>query len=342
MSGTLDFSDVSGDSTALGALPAERNARLFMRWSYGPNPLAAGAALMRRGDLRAMPGVLGAAVFLAPEDVGALRLAGASGTDALAAVALCAWASTNVRVAAADALAGATVTPAGYAALAELVAGPKVPVRAAAERALADVAPQSRGATRDRGEQWRLYAAQVRDGRRNPLQRQELQRAIAAADVHPVMGLLVGDDGTFLAGLLPPIDDAARAPLLPFLLATARTDKEALRTKVFGVFQRRWREVAAGALSAVARTPMKAREAGVGAMAARALGAMGATEALVATAAYGVAAARVAALADLAKLAERLSEVDGPELQAALALASGDADGAVQRGVAAVRAMLGA
>ena len=341
MSGALDFSDVAGDATALDALPSESNARLFARWSYGPNPLVAGAALLRRGDLRAMPGVLGAAVFLTPEDVGALRVAGAPGTDALAAVTLCAWVPMNSRVAAAEALASATVTAAGYAALAELVAGPKVPVRAAAERALADVAPQARGATRDRGEQWRLYAAQVRDGRRNPLQRQELQRAIAAADVHPVMGLLVGDDGAFLAGLLPPIDDAARAPLLPFLLATARTDKEALRAKVFGVFQRRWREVAAGALSAVARTPMKAREAGVGALATRALGAMGATEALVAATAYGGAAARVAALADLAKLAERVAEVDGAELQEALALASGDADAAVQRGVAAVRAVLG-
>ena len=213
-------------------------------------------------------------------------------------------------------------------------------VRATAERVLADVAPQARGTNRDQGEQWRSYAAQVRDGRRNPLQKQELQRAIAAADVHPVMGLMVADDGGFLAGLLPPIDDAARAPLLPFLLATARTDKEALRGKVFGVFQRRWREVAAGALSAVARTPMKAREAGVGAMATRALGAMGATEALVAAAAYGGTAARAAALADLAKLGERLAEVE--LLAEAVALASEDADAAVQRAVAAVRAAMGA
>jgi len=334
--GALDFSDVAGDGAALDALSPELNPRLFTRWNYGPNPLAAGAALLRRGDLRAMQGVLGAAVFLAPEDVASLRVAGASGTDALAAVMLCAWAPMNARVAAAEAMAGATVTPAGYAALAEVVAGPKVPVRASAERVLADVAPQARGTNRDQGEQWRSYAAQVRDGRRNPLQKQELQRAIAAADVHPVMGLMVADDGGFLAGLLPPIDDAARAPLLPFLLATARTDKEVLRGKVFGVFQRRWREVAAGALSAVARTSMKAREAGVGAMATRALAAMGATEALVAAAACGGSAARAAALTELAKLGERLSEVE--LLSEALALASGDADAAVQRAVAAVRA----
>ena len=339
MSAGLDFSDVAGEGAALDALPPERSARLFERWGYGPNPLPAGAALLRRGDLRPMQGLLGAAVFLAPDDVGALRAAGASGTDALAAVALCAWAPMNARVAAAEALAGATVTAAGYAALAELVAGPKVPVRAAAERVLADVAPQAQGTLRAQGEQWRLYAAQVRDGRRNPLQKQELQRAIAAADVHPVMGLLLGDDGAFMAGLLPPIDDGARSPLLPYLLATARTDKEPLRVKVFGVFQRRWREAASGALSAVARTPMKAREAGVGAQAARALGAMGATEALVAVAAHGATAARAAALADLAKLGERLGEAAW--LAEAVALAAGDADAAVQRGVTAVRAAMG-
>jgi len=339
VTGALDFGDVAGEREALDALSPELNARLFARWSRGPNPLAAGAALLRRGDLRAMQGVLGAAVFLAPEDVAALRAAGASGSDALAAVMLCAWAPMNARVAAAEALAGATVTSAGYAALAEVVAGPKLPMRAAAERALADVAPQARGAVRDQGEQWRSYAAQVRDGRRNPLQKQELQRAMAAADVHPVTALMVGDDGSFLAGLLPPIDDAARAPLLPFLLATARTDKEVLRGKVFGVFQRRWREVAAGALSAVARTPMKAREAGVGAMATRALAAMGATEALVAVAAHGATAARAAALTELAKLGERLGEAEW--LAEALALAAGDGDAAVQRGVGAVRGAMG-
>jgi hypothetical protein len=341
VSGALDFSDVAGDAEALDALPPERNARLFARWSYGPNPLAAGAALLRRGDLRAMQGMLGAAAFVAPEDLASLRCAGAPGADALAAVMLCAWVPSNARVAAAEALAGATVSPASYAALREVVAGPKVPVRASAERVLADVAPQAHGATREQGEQWRLYAAQVREGRRNPLQKQELQRAIAAADVHPVMGLMVADDGAFLAGLLPPIDDAARAPALPFLLATARTDKEALRGKVFGVFQRRWRELAAGALSAVARTPMKAREAGVGAMATKALAAMGATEALVAAAAHGAtAAARAAALTELAKLGDRLREVEW--LTEALALAEGDADAAVQRGVASVRGAMGA
>ena len=46
--------------------------------------------------------------------------------------------------------------------------------------------------------------------------------------------------------------------------------------------------------------------------------------------------ARAAALTELAKLGERLSEVE--LLSEALALASGDADAAVQRAVAAVRA----
>lgn len=295
MSGPADFDDVAGDGAALDALAPELNDRLLARWSAGPGPLPAGAALLRRGDLRAGAGVLGAAVFLAAEDVGSLRATGAAGSDALAAVVLCAWAPMAQRVAAAEALAGAAVTSAGYAALAEAAAGPKVPVRASAERVLADVAPQAAGPVREAGDRWRLYARQLREGRRNPLQRQELQRAIAAADVHPVVGLLVGDDGSFLAGVVPPIDDAARAPLLPYLMATARTDPEALRVKVFGAFQRRWREVAAGTLSAVARTPLKAREAGIGALAVRALVAMGATESLDAIAAYGGAAAKAEA-----------------------------------------------
>lgn len=295
MSDPTDFDDVAGEGAALDALPPELGERLFARWSAGPSPLAAGASLVRRGDLRAMQGVLGAAAFLAADDLAALRSGGAAGSDALAAVMLCAWAPVAQRVAAAEALAGATVTSAMYAALAEVVAGPKVPVRASAERVLADVAPQAAGATREAGERWRLYAKQLRDGKRNPLQRQELQRAIAAADVHPVVGLLLGDDGGFLAGVVPPIDDAARGPLLPYLMAAARTDQEALRGKVFGVFQRRWREVAAGTLSALARTPLKAREAGTGALAVRALVAMGDAEAVAAAAAYGGAAAKAEA-----------------------------------------------
>ena len=176
---------------------------------------------------------------------------------ALAALATVSAASSALppQAAAATSASVAPIAASAFVAIAPTPASRAfMGVRASAERVLADVAPQARGTNRDQGEQWRSYAAQVRDGRRNPLQKQELQRAIAAADVHPVMGLMVADDGGFLAGLLPPIDDAARAPLLPFLLATARTDKEVLRGKVFGVFQRRWREVAAGALSAVART----------------------------------------------------------------------------------------
>jgi len=295
MSDPTDFDDVAGEGAALDALPPELGERLYARWCAGPAPLAAGAALVRRGDLRAMPGVLGAAAFLAADDLAALRSAGAAGSDALAAAMLCAWAPVAQRVAAAEALAGATVTSAAYAALAEVVAGPKVPVRASAERVLADVAPQAAGAIREAGERWRLYAKQLRDGKRNPLQRQELQRAIAAADVHPVVGLLLGDDGGFLAGVVPPMDDAARGPLLPYLMAAVRTDQEALRGKVFGVFQRRWREVAAATLSALARTPMKAREASIGALAVRALVAMGDAEAVAAAAAYGGATAKAEA-----------------------------------------------
>lgn len=339
MTDPMDFDDVAGEGATLDAHPPER---LFARWSNGPAPLAAGAALARKGDARVAPGLLGVAAFVAADDIAALRVFGPAASDALAAAALCAWAPMAQRAAAAEALAGAAVTSAGYAALAELAGGPKVAVRASAERVLADVAPQAAGPVREAGERWRLYAKQLREGKRNPLQRQELQRAIAAADVHPVVGLLLGDDGGFLAGVVPPIDDAARGPLLPYLLAAARTDQEALRVKVFGVFQRRWRDAAAAALSAVARTPTKAREAGIGALATRALAAMGAAEGLVAVTAYGGAAARVVALGELAKLMERGGDgVDGASLAGALARAGADADAQVGRGVAAVRAAMG-
>ena len=335
MSDPLGFDDVAGEGEVLDRCDHER---LFARWTLGPAPLSAGAALLRAGDQRVLPGLLGAAAFLAPEDVAALRGAGAAGTDALAALMLCPWASMPSRVRAVEAMAGASVTVGQYVALREIVDGPKLAVRAAAEPVIADVAPQIRGALKEQADRLYQYGVQLREGRRNPLQRQELQRAMAANDVHPVLGFLVRDDGSYLAGLLPPVQDAARAPLLPYLLAAARTDHEPTREKVFGIFQRRWREVAAPALSAIARTPFKTRDAALAVHAVRSLAAMGAIDALAAAAAFGVTSARVAALAELPK---RLPDCDRAVLVAAVARASQDPDAQVRRGVDALRAAMG-
>ncbi len=331
MSDLLDFDDVAGDGATLDALDRER---LAARWNFGPAPLAAGAALLRANDPRALPGVPGAAAFLAPDDVPSLRNAGAVGTDALVALMLCLWAPMPSRVRAAESLAGMPVTAALYVALREVVDGPKIAVRVPAEKVLADVAPQIRGALKEPSDRLRLWGVQLREGRRNPLQRQELQRAMAAGDAHPALGFLVRDDGSYLAGLLPPVHDAARAPLLPYLLATARTDHEPARDKVFGIFQRRWREVAQPSLSAVARTPFKAKDAALAVSAVRALGAMGASDALAAAAAFGVPTARIAAFAEFAK---RPFDGDRALLDAVVARAAVDADAAVRRAAEGLR-----
>lgn len=324
--------DVSGGASVLRALPPEAAARLVARYLRGENPLAAGAELCRRGDSRALAALTGAAAYLAPEDLSALADCGAdAGSSALAAVTLAPWLTPAQRVAAAEALGRASVTAAGYAALAEIAEGAKKPPWSQAAAALAVVGPKATTPVRDEMERLRTVARQVRDGVRGVLRRQEFQRAIASGALHPAVAFLVGDGGEFLAGLLPPIADSAREPLTPYLLTAMRAPADEVRAKILGFLQRRWREVAAAPLGCVARTTFKPRDVGIALASVRALAAVGAHDELVAVVGAMSGAVRGAALGELAKVAERGAlEADGALVTAALVRAMGDSDASVR------------
>lgn len=317
MSGPFDFADVAGAAVALRALPPGANDRLAQRVLRGESPLAAAAELTRRGDGRGHRPLVGAAAFATPDELGALaQVEGPSGTDALACVALASWLPPASRLAAVEALGRATVTPRSLAALAELAAAQKPMPQAL--KALADVTARAAG-LRDEAERLRTTARQMREGVRGVIHRQEHQRKVAAGETHPVMGLLVGDEGDFLAGLVPPIADGAREALMPALVALLRSPAEARSQRALAVLQRRWREVAAPALSCAARTPAKAKEAAAALAAVKALAAMGAGDDLVAVVAVTAGAVRAAALAELERAIERgATDIDAQLLSQAL------------------------
>jgi len=317
MSDPFDFADVAGVGAALRALPAGASDRLAQRVVRGESPLSPAAELTRRGDPRGHRVLAGAAAFAAPDELAPLALVeGPTGTDALACVALASWLPPAARLAAVEALARAPVTPRGYAALAELAAAQKPMPQAVS--GLADVTPRAVG-VREEGERLRAMAKQMRDGVRGVIHRQEHQRKVASGELHPVMGLLVGDEGDFLAGLVPPIADGAREALMPALMALLRSPIEARRARVLAVLQRRWREVAAPVVSCVARTPAKAKEAAAALAAVKALAAMGAHDELVATVAVTAGAVRAAAIAELERAVERgATDIDAQLLSRAL------------------------
>lgn len=324
--------DVTGGASVLRALPPEAEPRLVARYLRGENPLAAGAELCRRGDARALAALTGAVAYLAPEDLGSLAdCGGDAGSSALAAAVLASWLTPAQRVAAAEALGRANVTSASYAALAEIAEGAKKPPWSQAAAALAVVGPKAPTPVRDEMERLRTVARQVRDGVRGVLRRQEFQRAIASGSLHPAVASLVGDGGEFLAGLLPPIADAAREPLTPYLLTALRAPADDVRAKILGFLQRRWREVAAAPLGGVARTTFKPRDVGIALAAVRALAALGAHDDLVTVTGAMSGAVRGAALGELAKVAERGAlEADGALVNAALTRAVGDPDASVR------------
>lgn len=327
MTDPFDFDDVSGSSASLADADV---ARVTARMTRGESPMPAAAALARRGDERAARWLAGAVAFVSPEDLSALART-THGVDALAALVPAAWIPLPQRIAAADALADAVATPAAAAALLEVAEGPQRPPLSQCQRAHARVDAGLDDARREARDRLRGVAKQVRDGVRGTLRRQEFQRAVADGSMHPVVGVLVGDQGAFLAGLLPPIADEAREALLPYLLTVARAPDEAQRQRVFGVLQKRWREAAAPSLSLVARTPWKARESTFAALAARALGAMGAVDELVSVAGSVGGGARAAALDELARLCREVPpEIDAAVWSAAMTRAAGDPTPAVR------------
>jgi hypothetical protein len=311
--------DVAGGAAQLSTLPAALNDRLARRVTLGENPLAAAAELTRRGDPRGLRALVGAAAFAAPEDLAALALAGDAGAESLAVVSLAQWLPTASRDASVDALARASLTPATFAALAELVDGPKKPPWSRASAVLADMTPRAVGTVRDEAAKLRSIARQMREGARGVIHRQECQRKVASGALHPVAAMLIGDDGAFLAGLLPPIADAAREGLVAPLVTLLRAPSDERRTQVLGFLQRRWKELAAPALSCVARTALKHKESGATLAATRALSAMGALDELAAVVASTAGPVQLLARTELTRALQKpVTEYDRALVDAAL------------------------
>ncbi len=338
MAGRADpfaLDDVSGGHDTLAALPPGATEALSARVLYGIAPLCAAAELARRGDRRYARALVGAAAFLDAEDVLVLATL-PGGPDALAGLLLAPGLQAPLRVAAAGALTHAQPTPAALAALAETADGPRR-VQGAGS-ALTELSLRAGAALQEEAERLRTVGRHVRDRVRGTLRRQELQRAVASASLHPAVAWLAGDVD-FLAGLLPPVADAAREPLVPHLLAAARGGDDALRARVAGLLHRRWRDVAGTALACIARTPLKGRDAALGPWMVAALGTMGAVEDLVAVAGAASGVVRAAAVTELARVPGRQrAELDPAVLAAALARASADPDPGVAVALAALAA----
>lgn len=330
---------VSGGHDALAALPPSAAEALTARVFRGLSPLCAAAELVRRGDLRTARVLVGAAAYLDAEDVGVLAVV-PGGSDALAGLLLAPGLAPVVRTSAAAALAGAHPTAAALAALAETSDGPRRVQGAAAS--LAELTLRADPAVQDDAERLRSVGRQVRDKVRGTLRRQELQRAVASATLHPVVAWLAGDTD-FLAAILPPVADAARETLLPHLLAAARGGDESLRSQVVGLLHRRWRDVAAAPLSCIVRTPWRGRDASLGPLFITALGTLGAVDELVSVVGAsvsiggmgGMGTVRLTALGELSRVSPKIrGEIDPALFTAALARCQSDPDPAVQALVA--------
>ncbi|MEZ4407602.1 MAG: hypothetical protein R3A52_14155 [Polyangiales bacterium] len=179
MSDPFALDDVAGDAPALAALPDEALDRLAARWSWGAAPLAAGAELARRRHRdanAALSAMVGAAAFVAPDDLPVLLGAGDAGVDALAAVALASAVPVQTREIAAELLGGERCSTQALARHRGSSPRPKKP-----PRAHAGAAALGRAETNDaRGATPRCGPAGARRGART-LYRQEFQRAMARA-----------------------------------------------------------------------------------------------------------------------------------------------------------------
>jgi hypothetical protein len=162
---------------------------------------------------------------------------------------------------------------------------------------------------RAEGERVRARAALVRTW--TGIRRQELQREVATGSLSSCIAL-IANDPSFLAGLVPPIEDHARPQLVSAVLAAARGADEAVRTKLFALLQGRFRDVAREPLSLLARfVALKGRDARIPMLALERLVAFGAWRDVVIAAVSGNADVRSAALAALAQAPVRtLGESD--------------------------------
>lgn len=316
------------------ALQEQPSLTLTLCVERGADPLPAAAELVRRGDLSPTLVLHGAATFLDASDVGALARCG--GADALALVALSSLVPASSRVAAAEALALAPLTAAGLAAALELAEGPNRPPQAQARAALDALVPTASREQHKLAERYRSLARHLRDKARERPHRQELQRELGLGTLHPIVGALAGESD-FVVSLVPPIADGARGPLVPHLIALLRHPTEAVSLRALALFQRRFREPAAPALSALARSAMRGRDAEVPARAVRALASLGALDQCLLALAVGPKSARLTALAELERATPKARAELDPEALARAAEAQGsDDDSSVARRVEAL------
>jgi hypothetical protein len=291
----FDFADLPLEHAALRTV-ADRDdtrVRLRERAERGPVPSCAAAVLAERGDPWALATLSLLAPFLDRPDLEAL--AHSTATDAIACTAAAVNAPGPVRQTAVELIARLPPSPCAHAVLAELADRPRDPVAKAARGVASDMAMRLDKAARAESDRQRARGALVRTW--TGIRRQELQREVATGSLAPCVAVVCGDP-EFLAGLVPPIDDAVRPALVPALFAAARGADEQSRSRLFALFQGRFRDVAREPLSLLARfVALKGRDARVPALAVERLVAFGAWRDVVAAIVTGTNEVRSAALA---------------------------------------------
>ena len=289
----FDFDDLPTGFAELRnfAESPESADRLYARLERGPAPMAAAAVLALRDDRRSESVLAGLAGFLEPGEIAAL--ARFDPADALAIALATRAAPVASRVAAAEALADATPTAAALCALAEIADSERAPPGPQARDALTALNLRADKPTRAAGERIRGRIKFIKTW--TGIRRQEVQREVATAALHPIATLL-GGDPAFLSTLVPPIADSARPLLFAAIIAAAREATGDQRAKLFATFHARWRDVARAPLSVVARGSFRGREASLPILAVGALAAMAASAELIVAVVSAAPDARAAAL----------------------------------------------
>jgi hypothetical protein len=325
----FDLADIELPHAQLAALPAsaELDARLRARADRGTTPTCAAAVLAERGDRSIASLLTGSAAYLDPPELAGL--AALSESDALACVVATPWLPAINRTAAAQKLTALPATPAALCVLGEIAERGSDAFAREAKRAAGEMSVRSDRGVREAADKLRARAALISQW--TGIRRQELLREVATGQFAPAAALLAGD-ASFLAALIPPIADAARGPLVPALLANARTPDESQRVKTFALFHPRWRDLAREPLSVIARlSAMRGRDANIPTHAVDALARMGAMRELVIAVVSGANEARASALGALERAGARaLTDVDRELVDAAIERLEhrGDAKGA--------------
>lgn len=306
----FDFADLPRDHAALLALTdtPESRERLRDRIARGPAPSCAAAVLAAWGDVPAILALSPLAPFLDRPEIESLA-SSALAHEALACVVASSATPASARQAALEVISRIPVTPECLAVILELAERERDPMARAARAVGTLLLGRADKPTRVEAERQRSRVALVRSW--TGIRRQELQREAATGSLSGCTMVLAGDP-SFLAGLVPPIADEARRGLVPAVLAAARGADDAVRSRLFALFQGRFREVARDPLSMLARfESLKGRDARVPLLALERLVAFGAWRDVLSALVYGAADVRAAALAALQRAPARaLAELD--------------------------------